>query len=136
MSQIQIYHLAPISRSTRVTWLIEELDPHIREKFVIKSYDIRKLQDLRNSDEFGKISPLRRFPVLVDGEFILTEGVAINNYILRTVASGSSLLPKDPKDLAVCESVNAFIVGHLDELVAKGLRERFLLPKDKRTRTS
>ncbi len=132
--QIQIYHLTPFSRSSRVIWLLEELGPKIKENFLIKAYDIKKPQEFRKSEEFGKISPLRRFPTLVEGNFVLTEGIAINNYILRTKAPDSSLLPQDPKDLATYESVNAFLVGHIDDLVAKGLRERFLLPKDKRTR--
>jgi glutathione S-transferase len=133
MEPIQIYHLAPVSRSTRVTWLLAELDPKIQKQFEIKTYDIKKPQEFRNSDEFQKISPLRRFPALVDGKFILTEGIAINNYILRTKAPESSLLPKDLKDLAIYESVNTFMVAHIDGLVAQGLRERFLLPKDQRT---
>lgn len=132
--QIQIYHLTPFSRSTRVIWLLEELGPKIKEQFVIKSYDIKKPQEFKNSEEFKKITPLRRFPTLVDGTFVLTEGIAINNYILRTKAPDSTLLPKDQKDLATYESVNAFLVGHIDELIAKGLNERFLTPKDKRTR--
>lgn len=134
MERIHIYHLAPVSRSTRVTWLLAELGPKIQEQFEIKTYDIKRPQEFQKSDEFQKISPLRRFPTLVDGKFVITEGIAINNFILRTKAPESSLLPKDPKDLAVYESVNAFMVAHIDDLVAKGLRERFLLPKDQRTR--
>merc|ERR1712046_360398 len=121
--QIQLYHLTPFSRSTRVIWLLEELGPKIKDQFVIKAFDIKKPDEFRLSEEFGKISALRRFPTLVEGNFVLTEGIAINSYILRTKAPDSPLLPKDPKDLATYESVNAFLVGHIDELVAKGLNE-------------
>ncbi len=89
---LTLYH-APLTRSTRVRWLLEELgDP-----FELREMDF--MSDERAKPEFRKLSPEGRLPVLVDGDFVLLESTAIIEYILETRGDGK-FLPDDPKERA------------------------------------
>jgi glutathione S-transferase len=133
MSRIQIHHLAPLTRSSRVMWLLEELGPQAQAQVDVKTYDLVKPETFQ-TDEFRQISPLARFPVLVHGDLVLLESVAINNYILRTLAPESPLLPKDSKELALVESISAFTIAHIDDLTFRGAMETFFTPIEKKSR--
>jgi glutathione S-transferase len=61
----------------------------------IRRVNIPKLQHY--SEEFRKINPLSRIPVLVDGDFVLTESRAILGYLVNTRKPGSPLYPFDAK---------------------------------------
>jgi glutathione S-transferase len=50
--------------------------------------------------EFLKINPLHKIPVLVDGDFILTEGRAILSYLVNKFKPGSALYPSEPQKRA------------------------------------
>jgi glutathione S-transferase len=47
------------------------------------------------SEEFLKINPLHQVPVLVDGDFILTESRAIMGYLVGKYGQNSTLYPSD-----------------------------------------
>ena len=47
------------------------------------------------SEEFLKLNPLHQVPVLVDGDFILTESRAILAYLVGKYDQNSSLYPSD-----------------------------------------
>ncbi|XP_075935019.1 glutathione S-transferase theta-1a [Anarhichas minor] len=49
--------------------------------FEFKLVDLSKGQQY--SEEFGKISPMRRVPVMKDGSFVLTESTAILKYLVQ-----------------------------------------------------
>ena len=51
------------------------------------------------NDEFERLSPLRRIPVLVDGDFSISDSSVICAY-LDEAYPGHPLLPADPKDRA------------------------------------
>lgn len=55
------------------------------------------------SEEFLKINPLHQVPVLVDGDFILTESRAIMGYLVGKYNAGSSLYPADALKRAVID---------------------------------
>ncbi len=130
-NQIQILHVGPVTRSTRVLWLLEELGSDVSKNVQIKPYSLLKPEEYRNDEFRAKYSTNSKFPVMVDRDLTLVEGSAINTYLLRTLAPNSSLLPKDVKEVAIYDSVNSFVVGHVDEQVFSAVLELMTVPKDK-----
>lgn len=57
----------------------------------------------QNTSEYLKINPLHQVPVLVDGDYVLTESRAIACYLANTKMN-SPLYPTDPKARAFIES--------------------------------
>ena len=51
----------------------------------------------QHSDEFAKLNPLHKVPVLVDDDFVLSESRAIMAYLVNAKKPESSLYPSDPK---------------------------------------
>ena len=78
---LTLYH-APLTRSTRVRWLLEELDvPH-----TIHAIDF--FSDERSKPEFRALSPQGRLPVIQDDDFVLFESGAIVEYLLDEYGNG------------------------------------------------
>lgn len=76
---ITLYH-APLSRSVRVRWLLEELAiPHVLET--------RKLGELK-TPEYLALHPLGKVPTLVDDGLVLFESGAIVQYLLEQYGKG------------------------------------------------
>lgn len=53
------------------------------------------------SDEFLKLNPARKIPVLVDGDFILSESTAICQYLYEKSGSDKPIFGKGLKERAV-----------------------------------
>lgn len=51
----------------------------------------------QHGEEFKKLNPLAKVPVLIDGDFVLGESRAIMAYLVATRKAGSDLYPTDPK---------------------------------------
>ncbi len=76
---ITLYH-APMSRSVRVRWLLEELGlPH--------QLETRGLVELKVPEHVA-LHPLGKVPVLVDGDLVLLESGAIVQYLLENYGHG------------------------------------------------
>ncbi|EEB05161.1 glutathione S-transferase Gst3 [Schizosaccharomyces japonicus yFS275] len=75
---ITLHHLLA-SRSFRIVWLLEE----IAVPFELKQY---ARVDGRAPQEFKKLSPLGKSPVLTDGDLTLFESGAIVEYLVRKYA--------------------------------------------------
>lgn len=76
---IKLY-FAPRTRSVRIVWLLEELGlPYelIREEFVPPAKNF-----------FSQVTPLGKFPTLIDGDVVMCESGAITEYILEQYGEG------------------------------------------------
>ncbi len=88
---IKLYHL-PRTRSVRIIWLLEELG---------LDYEVEVLTgDTKSAPAFLKISPFGKVPAIEDGDLVLTESVAIVQYILSEYGKGRLHPPVDSKDYA------------------------------------
>jgi glutathione S-transferase len=86
---MQLYEFAP-TRSIRARWILQELG------IDFESVTVNILAGEQHSPEFLKINPLGRVPVLVDGELVLTESVAILLYLAEKYPD-KGLIPTDIK---------------------------------------
>jgi glutathione S-transferase len=80
------------------------LSPYVRKVLVcleIKgiAYEVDHLVPFFGDDRFSRLSPLRRIPVLVDGDLVLTDSSVICQY-LEDLRPAPSLLPADIRDRA------------------------------------
>lgn len=94
------------SRATRPLWLLAETGTAFTHVPVIQSYrlaDPLAANAAMNtqSPSFLAISPQPAVPVMVDGDLVLTESLAITLYLARTY--GGALGPKNAAELALCE---------------------------------
>ncbi len=91
------------SRATRNLWLAEEAGMDLEVRQVWQAY---RVEDPRAagaplntlSAEFLAISPMGAIPVLVDGDLVLSESLAINLYLARRY--GGDLGPRDEEENA------------------------------------
>jgi glutathione S-transferase len=91
------------SRATRNLWLAEEAGIPLEIHPVFQAY---RLEDPRaeeaplntQSRQFLAVSPMGAIPVLVDGDLVLTESLAINLYLARRY--GGDLGPRDEEENA------------------------------------
>lgn len=63
------------------------------------AFEVDPITPFFGNDEFERLSPLRRIPVLIDGDFAISDSSVIAAYI-DAAYSGHRLFPADPKDQA------------------------------------
>jgi glutathione S-transferase len=67
----------------------------------LKQVDLTKGE--QHTEEFVKLNPARKIPILIDGDFVLTESRAILAYLVNSRKPGNDLYPTDPKVRAVID---------------------------------
>src|SRR5499427_2146641 len=77
---MKLYEFAP-TRSIRVRWTLQELGVDF------EAITVNLLAGEHRSPAFLKINPAGKLPVLVDGDVVLTESVAIVLYQPRSTAT-------------------------------------------------
>lgn len=94
------------SRASRNFWLLNELGLPFEQVRVIQGYRLDNpaapdapLNTL--SPDFLAISPAGAVPVLKDGDFVLSESLAINNYLARK--AGAPIGPANDQEAALFE---------------------------------
>jgi glutathione S-transferase len=87
-------------------------------------YEIDPITPFFGNDEFERLSPLRRIPVLIDGDFSVSDSSAICFY-LDEAYPGHALLPADPKDRARARWLEEFADARLGDVFIWG----FFYPK-------
>jgi glutathione S-transferase len=84
------------------------------------AYEVDPITPFYGNDEFERLSPLRRIPVLIDGDFHASDSTVICAY-LDEAYLGHSLLPADPKDRARARWLEEYADTRLGDLFIWGL---------------
>lgn len=112
MASIKLYGGAP-TRSTRVAWMLEEIG---------LDYDLIPAFDPR-SKEFGELNPNRKVPVLVDGDLVVWESMAVNLYLAQRY--GGSLWAQSLEDQTRASMWSFWIMTELEHRLLTSMRSRF-----------
>jgi glutathione S-transferase len=83
-------------------------------------YEVDPITPFFGNEEFERLSPLRRIPVLIDGDFSVSDSSAICAY-LEDVYQGHPLFPADPKDRAHARWLEEYADTRLGDLFIWGL---------------
>jgi glutathione S-transferase len=122
---MKLYEFPP-TRSIRPRWTLQELGIPFESVIV----DGRKGEN--RTPEFLKLNPAGKLPVLVDGELVLNESVAICLYLCAKHPQGGLL----PADLATRTELDRwlwFTVTELEQPLWRMARHTFLYPPEKRS---
>jgi glutathione S-transferase len=84
------------------------------------AYEVDPITPFYGNDEFERLSPLRRIPVLIDGDFNISDSSVICGYLDETYA-GHPLFPANPKDRARARWFEEFGDTRLGDLFIWGL---------------
>lgn len=84
------------------------------------SYEIDPITPFFGNDEFRRLSPLSRIPVLVDGDFATSDSSVICAY-LDEAYPDPPLLPSDPKDRARARWLEEYADTRLGDIFIWGL---------------
>ena len=83
-------------------------------------YAVDPITPFFGNDEFTRLSPLRRIPVLIDGDVVLSDSSVICAYVDEAFG-GYALLPEGPRDRARARWFEEFADTRLGDLFIWGL---------------
>lgn len=121
---MKLYEFAP-TRSIRARWTLQELE------VPFESVSIRLMEGAGQTPEYLALNPAGKVPTLVDGDFVLTESVAIVLYLAEKY-SHKGLLPTDLKQRAQLNRWMLFAVTELEQPLWRIARHSFLYPEHQR----
>jgi glutathione S-transferase len=122
--KMKLYEFAP-TRSIRVRWTLQELGVDY------ESIPVNLVAGEHLRPEFLKINPAGKIPVLVDGDLVLTESVAIVLYLAEKY-SDKGLAPTDLKERAQVHRWLLFAATELEQPLWRISRHTMLYPEDQR----
>jgi glutathione S-transferase len=122
--KMKLYEFGP-TRSIRVRWTLQELGVDF------EPIRVNLLAGENRRPEFLKINPAGKLPVLVDGDLVLTESVAIVLY-LADKYSNKGLIPTDLKERAQVNRWLLFAATELEQPLWRISRHTVLYPEDQR----
>ena len=94
----------------------------------IDDYEIDPITPFFGGEEFGRLSPLRRIPVLVHGDLVLTDSSVICAW-LDEAFPGPALLPASPDDRARARWLEEYADSRLGDVFIWGLfYQKFVHP--------
>ena len=102
---MKLYEFAP-TRSIRARWTLQELGVDF------EPITVNLVAGEHHRPDFLKLNPAGKLPVLVDGDLVLTESIAIVVYLAEKYR-GKGLLPTDPVQRA---EVNRWLLFTATEL--------------------
>jgi glutathione S-transferase len=121
---MKLYELAP-TRSIRARWALQELD------IPFESVVVKLNEGAGQTPEYLAINPAGKVPALVDGDFVLTESVAIVIYLAEKYPQ-KGLLPTDLKLRTQLNRWMLFVVTELEQPLWRIAKNSFLYPEEKR----
>lgn len=121
---MKLYEFAP-TRSIRARWALQELGVDF------ESTTVRLLDGEGQTPEFLAVNPAGKIPALVDGDFVLTESVAIVVYLAEKYPQ-QGLLPTDAKTRAQLNRWMLFTVTELEQPLWRIAKHSFLYPQEQR----
>ena len=121
---MKLYEFGP-TRSIRARWTLQELEVDFESIKV----NLRAGEHLR--PEFLAINPAGRIPVLVDGDLVISESVAIVLYLAEKYPA-KQLLPTEVKQRAEMNRWLMFAVTELEQPLWRITRHTALYPENKR----
>lgn len=127
---MKLYGMAQ-SRSFRALWALEEsgLD---YEYVPMKLFIDPEQEDSAQNSEYLALNVQGKVPTLTHNDLIITESVAIVNYIARKSAD-SGLLPRtDTAGYARHDELVSFILAELEQPLWSNGKHRFALPEEQR----
>lgn len=124
---MKLYEFAP-TRSIRARWALQELD------VPLESVEIRLLEGAGQTPEYLAINPTGKLPTLVDGDFVVTETLAIVVYLAEKYPQ-KGLLPTDFKQRTQLNRWMSFVVTELEQPLWRIARNSFLYPEHQRQPT-
>jgi glutathione S-transferase len=101
------------------------VSPYVRKVLVCLElkgidYEVDPITPFFGNDEFRRLSPLCRIPVMIDGDLVLTDSTVIAEY-LDEVHSEPRLLPNDPRERARARWLEEFADTRLGDVFIWGL---------------
>src|ERR1700741_2501528 len=122
--KMKLYEFGP-TRSIRARWTLQELGADF------ESIRVNLLAGEHRHPEFLQINPAGKIPVLVDGELVLTESVAIVLYLAEKY-SDRGLLPADLNERAQVNRWLLFAATELEQPLWRIARHTTLYPEEQR----
>jgi len=122
--KMKLYEFGP-TRSIRVRWTLQELGVDF------EPIRVNLLAGEHQRPEFLMINPAGKIPVLVDGDLVLTESVAIVLY-LADKYSNKGLIPTELKERAHVNRWLLFAATELEQPLWRISRHTVLYPEDQR----
>jgi len=121
---MRLYEFGP-TRSIRARWTLQELGVEF------EPITVNLVAGEHRRPEFLKINPAGKLPVLVDGDLVLTESVAIVLYLAEKYPE-KGLLPADLTGRAQVNRWLLFAATELEQPLWRISRHTALYPEDKR----
>ena len=121
---MKLYEFPP-TRSIRPRWMLQELEVPFEAVWV----DLVKGE--HRSPEFLKLNPAGRVPVLIDGDLVLNESVAIVLYLAEKYPE-RGFLPRDARARAEVDRWLLFTVTELEQPLWRIAKHTSLLPEPRR----
>lgn len=103
-----------------VTIIGNAVSPYVRKVLCILTmkgveFDTAPIVPFFGDDEFGRLSPLRRIPVLIDGDAVINDSTVIAHYLEET-RPAAPILPKEPALRARARWLEEFADGRMGDI--------------------
>jgi glutathione S-transferase len=121
---MKLYEFGP-TRSIRVRWTLQELGVDF------EAINVNLLQGDHQTPEFLQLNPAGKIPVLVDGDLVLTESVAIVMYLAEKYRD-RGFLPSDLRERAELDRWLLFTATELEQPLWRISRHTNLYPEKER----